>query len=424
MTYSALSLLRNALSRHRDWPAAWRSPEPRRSYDTVIVGAGGHGLAAAFYLASRYGVRDVAVLDKGWLGGGNTGRNTAVIRANYLREESVRFQARSLEMWRQLSQELNFNVMFSPRGQIDLIRTWGKLRDLRRRAAIMARHGVAYEIVSPEAIRRMVPELALGDPGHMQPGSGGKRLPVLAGAWQPQAGIARHDAVAWGYARAADALGVDIVQNCEVTGIRRDGARATGVETSRGPIAARRIAIAVAGHAGQLAGMAGFRLPIETWPLVAFVSEPLKPFLHTCVNCPATQVYVNQSDKGELVIGGGPDRYRSFAQRGDWETVEVVSRALVDLFPRLGRVSLMRQWAGMIDVAYDTSPILSRSPLDNVFLSVGWGSGGFKAIPAGGEALARLVATGEPDPVAAPFGLARFAEGRPLFETASASARG
>jgi sarcosine oxidase subunit beta len=223
--------------------------------------------------------------------------------------------------------------------------------------------------------------------------------------------------------RAADALGVDIIQGCEVTGFERDGARVTAVETTRGPIRAARFGVAVAGHAGLLAAMAGFRLPIETWPLVAFVSEPLKPFLHTCINCPATGVYVNQSDKGELVIGGGPDRYRSYAQAGDWDTVEAVTRSLLDLFPQLGRVKLLRQWAGMIDVAYDTSPIVSRSPLDNLYLSVGWGSGGFKAIPAGGEAFARLIATGEPDDLIAPFVLDRFKAGRPLFETASASAR-
>ena len=423
MSYSALSLLIHAFQGHRDWQPAWREPELKPAYDIVIIGGGGHGLATAFHLA-QLGAGTIAVLEKGWLGGGNTGRNTAVIRANYLREESVRFHAHSMALWNELSSTLNFNVMFSPRGQIDLIRTWGKLRDLRRRAAIMERHGVEYDLISTRRIREMVPDLDLGTEGAIEPGFGGKRLPVLGGAWHPGAGIARHDAVAWGYARAADALGVDIIQNCEVTGFRRDGQRVTAIETTRGSISTSKVGVAVAGHAGVVAELAGFRLPVDTWPLVAFVSEPLKPFLHTCINCPATQIYVNQSDKGELVIGGGPDRYRSHAQKGDWETVENVTRSLIDLFPRLGRVKLLRQWAGMIDVAYDTSPILSRSPLDNLYLSVGWGSGGFKAIPAGGEAFAKLIATGMPDELIAPFGLDRFQRGRPLFETASASARG
>ncbi|MGL4444325.1 MAG: FAD-dependent oxidoreductase, partial [Alsobacter sp.] len=245
---SVLSLLRHALRRHAGWTEAWRSPEPQAAYDAVIIGGGGHGLATAYHLARQHGIGRVAVLEKGWLGGGNTGRNTAVIRANYLREESIRFHARSLQLWNELSHALDYNIMFSPRGQIDLIRTWGKLRDLRRRGAIMNRHGVAYDILTPAEIRARVPGIDIGAPGARAPGEGGKRFPVLAGAWHPEAGIARHDAVAWAYARAADAAGVDIIQGCEVTGLRRDGGRVTAVETTRGDIGCARVGVAVAGH--------------------------------------------------------------------------------------------------------------------------------------------------------------------------------
>ena len=411
--YSIWSLARNALAAHADWPRAWRSPPLRAKYDAVIVGAGGHGLATAYYLARRHGLRDVLVVDKGWVGGGNTGRNTVTIRANYLREASIRFHAEGLRLWREMSGELGFNVMFSERGQIDLIQTWAKLRDVKRRQSILQLAGVPFEIITPREARDRVPILDLDGP---------KRLPILAATWHPTAGVARHDAVAWGYARAADAMGVDIVQNCEVTAIRREGGRVTGVETSHGFVATPKVALAVSAHASVLAATAGVRLPIETVPLQAFVSEPLKPMLSCIVNCPG-QVYLSQSDKGELVIGGGSDPVPSYVQRGEFATLERVVSNLVELFPVLGRVRMLRQWAGAIDLCHDTSPIVSKTPVAGLYLDVGWGSGGFKAIPAGGAAFADLIANDVPGPAIAEFALDRFARGRPLYETAGASNR-
>jgi sarcosine oxidase subunit beta len=411
--YSIWALARNALTGHADWPRAWRSPALRARYDVVIVGAGGHGLATAYYLARRHGIRDVLVVDKGWVGGGNTGRNTVTIRANYLREESIRFHAEGLRMWREMSGELGFNVMFSERGQLDLIQTWAKLRDVKRRQVLLRLAGVPFDIVSPEAAKARVPILDL---------DGAKRFPVLAATWHPTAGVARHDAVAWGYARAADALGVDVVQGCEVLSIRRDGGRAVGVETAHGFVAAGKVALAVSAHAGELARTAGIRLPIETVPLQAFVSEPLKPMLDCVVNCPG-QVYLSQSDKGELVIGGGSDGVPSYVQRGDFAMLERVVASLVELFPVLGRVRMLRTWAGAIDLCHDTSPIVSKTPVDGLYLNAGWGSGGFKAIPAGGAAFADLIANDAPGKAIEAFALDRFARGRPVYETAGASNR-
>ena len=414
MHYSIRSLARNALTRHAHWPRAWRDPPLQKSYDAIIVGAGGHGLATAYYLAQQHGMTRIAVLEKSWLGGGNTARNTVTIRANYLREASVRFYAESIKLWEELSQELNYNVMFSQRGQIDLVQSWAKLRDLKRRQATLRLAGVPFEIITPGQVQARIPALDL---------AASTRFPVLAASWHPTAGIARHDAVAWGYARAADALGVDIIQNCEVKAIRRDGGRVVGVETSRGSVDAPKIALAVAAHAGVLAASAGLRLPIETVPLQAFVSEPLKPMLDVVLNIPQLQTYLSQSDKGELVIGGGADGYPSYVARGSFALVEDIVAAMLSLFPRLARVGFLRQWAGNIDVSHDITPILSRLPVDGLYVSAGWGSGGFKAIPIGGVALAHLMATDAPLAAAEHLSFARFERGRLLFETAGASNR-
>ncbi len=414
MRYSIWSLARNALTRHSHWPRAWRDPPLQTRYDAIIVGGGGHGLATAYHLARDHGIARIAVLEKSWLGGGNTARNTVTIRANYLREPSVRFYAESIKLWENLSQELNYNVMFSQRGQIDLIQSWAKLRDIKRRQATLRLAGVPFEIITPEQVRARIPALDF---------AASTRFPVLAASWHPTAGIARHDAVAWGYARAADAYGVDIIQNCEVTAIRRDGGRVIGVTTSRGDVDAPKVALAVAAHAGVLAASAGLKLPIETVPLQAFVSEPLKPMLDVVLNIPQLQTYLSQSDKGELVIGGGADGYPSYVARGSFALIEDVVAAMLSLFPRLARVGFLRQWAGNIDVSHDITPIISRLPIAGLYASAGWGSGGFKAIPIGGVALAQLIATGAPLAVAEHLSLARFERGRPLFETAGASNR-
>jgi sarcosine oxidase subunit beta len=409
--FSALALARNAVSFHERWPQLWRSPEPRSRYDVIIVGGGGHGLATAYYLAKEHGIRKVAVIEKGWLGGGNTGRNTTVVRSNYFYPESARLYELSLRLYEGLSRELDFNIMLSQRGILTMAHSTHQLEMLARWFNAMQLNGIDGELLSPTDVRKWLPLL---NP------SPTARYPVKGALLQRRGGVARHDAVAWGYARAADAFGVDIVQNCEVTGFLREGDRVVGVETSRGQIRAPKVGLAVAGHSSMLAAMAGFRLPVTSYALQAFVTEPLKPVLSCVALSMATGTYVSQSDKGELVTGGSLDLYPSYAQRGNLPTLQSAVAGLVELFPCFGRLRMLRQWAGIVDVVHDSSPIIDRAPVKGIYLDCGWGTGGFKAIPGGGFVFAHLLATDRPHPAADGFTLRRFATGALIDEGAAA----
>jgi sarcosine oxidase subunit beta len=408
--FSIWSLARNALGYHEGWQRQWRAPEPQREYEAVVVGGGGHGLATAYYLAKLHGMRRIAVVERGWLGGGNTARNTTIVRSNYLWDEATHLYEKSMKLWEGLSQDLNYNVMFSQRGVMNLGHTLQDMRDIERRVTANRLNGVDAEVLSPQQIQAMLPFINLNT-----------RYPVLGASFQRRAGVARHDAVAWGFARAADALGVDILQNCEVTGIRREGGAVVGLDTARGFIRTKKVAIVAAGHSSVLASLAGFRLPLESHPLQALVSEPMKPIFPTVVMSNAIHAYISQSDKGDLVIGAGIDHYTGYGQRGSFPIIEGTLQAIVELFPLFSRVRMNRQWGGIVDVSPDACPIIGLTPVKGLYINCGWGTGGFKATPGSGWVMAHTVAQDRPHPLNEAFSLDRFHNGHLIDEHGAAA---
>jgi sarcosine oxidase subunit beta len=410
--FSVFSLVANGLRGHRDWPSYWRFPQPKPSYDVIIIGGGGHGLATAYYLAKEHGVKNIAVLERGWLGGGNTGRNTTICRSNYLWDESAHLYEHALKLFEGLSEELNINVMLSQRGVLNLCHNLGDVREAVRRVHANRLNGVDAEWLDAKQVKEFCTIVNV---------SPGARYPVLGATLQRRAGVARHDAVAWGYARAADALGVDIIQDCEVTGFDIAGGKVRGVRTSKGNIGAERIGIVAAGHNSVIAAMAGVGLPLQSHPLQALVSEPIKPVHNCVVMSNAVHVYVSQSDKGELVMGAGIDSFNSYAQRGSFHVIEHQMAACLELFPIFSRLRMMRTWGGIVDVCPDASPIIGRLPVDGLFMNGGWGTGGFKATPGSGHVFAWTMAKNEPHPLAKPFALERFTSGALIDEHGAAA---
>jgi sarcosine oxidase subunit beta len=413
MKFSFAALVRNAFSGNREWPEQWRSPEPKAQYDAVIVGAGGHGLATAYYMAAEHGMRNIAVVERGWLGGGNTGRNTTIIRSNYLWEESQGLYEHSMKLWEGLSQALNYNVMYSPRGVMMLAHNTHDVQVFKRHVHANRLQGIDNEWLSAEQAKEFCPILNISD---------NMRYPIVGAALQRRGGVARHDAVAWGYARAASALGVDIIQNCEVTAIRRDGTGAVeALETSRGTIRTKKIGVVAAGHTSVVMAMADVRMPLESYPLQALVSEPVKPVMPCVVMSNTIHAYMSQSDKGELVIGAGTDAYTSYSQTGGLHIASHTLDAICELFPMVRRLRMLRNWGGIVDVTPDRSPILGKTPVPGLFVNCGWGTGGFKATPGSGHVFAHTVARGEPHPINAPFTLDRFRTGGLIDEAAAAA---
>jgi sarcosine oxidase subunit beta len=411
--FSALALLRHAVGGHTGWQPQWRDAAPKAAYDAVIVGGGGHGLGTAYYLASQHGMRNIAVLERGWIGGGNTGRNTTIIRSNYLFDESARLYDHALKLWETLSQALNYNVMFSQRGVMMLAHTVHDVQVFKRHVHANRLNGVDNEWLTPEQAQVFCPPLNI---------SPGLRYPGLGAALQRRGGVARHDAVAWGFARGADALGVDIVQNCEVTGIRRGHNGAVqGVETTRGPIAAQKIGVVAAGHTSVVMAMAGLRLPLESFPLQALVSEPIKPVMPCVVMSNTIHAYISQSDKGELVIGAGTDAYTSYTQRGGLHVTTHTLDAICELFPNFRRMRMLRNWGGIVDVTPDRSPIVAKTSVPGLYVNCGWGTGGFKATPGSAHVFAHTMARDEPHAINAPFTIERFRDGHLIDEAAAAA---
>ena len=409
--YSIFSLARNAVSYHQNWSQAWRSPDPKQEYDAIIVGGGGHGLATAYYLAKEHSIARVAVLEKGWIGGGNTGRNTTIVRSNYLWDEAAHLYEKSLKLWEGLSQELNYNVMFSQRGVMNLGHTLQDMRDIVRRSSANQLNGIDSEVLTPAQIKDLEPTINISQQA---------RYPILGASFQPRGGVARHDAVAWGFARGADRYGVDVIQNCEVTGIRQENGSVVGVDTTRGFIRGPKVGVVTAGHSSVLADLAGLRMPIESHPLQALVSEPLKPVLNTVIMSNAVHGYISQSDKGELVVGAGVDSYIGYGQRGSYSVIEGNIAAIVELFPNFSRVKMLRQWGGIVDVCPDACPIISLTPVKGLYFNCGWGTGGFKATPGSGWVFAYTIARNTPHDLNAAFDLNRFYTGALIDEHGAA----
>ena len=410
--YSVFSLIKNALSYHENWQPAWRSPEPKKEYDAIIIGGGGHGLTTAYYLAKNHGLTNIAVIEKGWIGGGNTGRNTTIIRSNYLWDQSAALYEHALKLWEGMSQELNYNVMFSQRGVMNVAHNLHDVRELKRRWHANRLNDIDCEWLSTQQVKEFCPVINT---------SPNIRYPVLGATLQRRAGTARHDAVAWGYARGADAMGVDIIQNCEVTNLIIDSGKVKGIETSKGQIKSKKIGVVAAGHSSVIANMANIRLPLESRPLQALVSEPVKPIIDTVVMSNTIHAYVSQSDKGELVIGAGTDGYTSYSQRGGFNIVEDTIMAVVELFPLFSRMKMLRHWGGIVDICPDASPIVSKTHIDGLYFNCGWGTGGFKATPGSGWVFAHTIANDEPHELNAPFTINRFSSGELVDEHGAAA---
>ena len=406
MRYNWLSVLTQGLTGHTGWPRQWRDPEPKQHYDVIIIGGGGHGLATAYYLAKEHNITNVAVVEKGWIGGGNVGRNTTIIRSNYMLPPNSYFYEKSMQLWEGLEQDFNFNAMVSQRGVINLFHSDPQRDAFARRGNAMRLAGIDAELLGPDEVRDYCPILDFDN----------ARFPIQGGLMQKRGGTVRHDAVAWGYARGADSRGVDILQNCEVTNILTDGGRASGVETTRGRITADKVAICVAGHTSQVAGMAGIKLPVESHVLQAFVSEGIKPLIDTVITFGAGHFYISQSDKGGLVYGGDLDGYNSYAQRGNLPMMEHVMAGGMAIMPAIGRVRLLRHWGGVMDMSFDGSPFICKTGIDKLYLNGGWCYGGFKATPASGWCYAHTIAKDEPHKLNEAFTIDRFEKGRMIDE--------